>query len=38
MLRAENPELDKKMAREERRRAELEKKGQPLPGEEHTGV
>lgn len=34
----QNPELGKKMELEKRRRKELEKKGQPLPGEEHTGV
>lgn len=37
-LRRENPELDKKMAREEKRKKELEKKGLPLEGDEHTGV
>jgi hypothetical protein len=34
----QNPALAKKMAQEKRRRKELEKKGQPLPGEEHTGI
>ena len=38
LLRVKNPELDKKMAREERRRKELEKTGQPLEGDEHLGV
>jgi hypothetical protein len=38
LLRASSPELDKKMTREEKRRRELEGKGLPLDGEEHTGV
>jgi hypothetical protein len=38
MLRDKYPELDKKMSREERRRKELEKKGLPFDGDEHTGI
>ncbi len=37
-LRKLEPELDRKMRREEKRRKELEDKGQPLPGEEHVGI
>jgi hypothetical protein len=37
-LRADAPELDKKLKVEEKRRAELEKKGHALPGDEHQGV
>jgi hypothetical protein len=37
-LRADNPELDKKMRQEEKRREELEEKQQPLPGDDHLGV
>ena len=37
-LREKNPELDKKLAREEKRRKELEQKGLPLEGDEHKGV
>jgi hypothetical protein len=38
LLRAASPELDKKLAREEKRRKEQEKKGQALEGDEHKGV
>jgi hypothetical protein len=38
LLRKEMPELDTRLKVEEKRRAELEKKGQPLGGDEHTGV
>jgi hypothetical protein len=38
LLRQKNPKLDKKLAREERRRKELEKTGQPLESDEHVGV
>jgi hypothetical protein len=37
-LRAEIPEVDKKLRREEKRKKELEQKGQPLPGDEHLGL
>lgn len=37
-LRADNPELDKKMRREDKRRKELEDKGQPLADDDHVGV
>jgi hypothetical protein len=37
-LRQETPELDARMKVEEKRRSELEKKGQALPGDEHKGV
>ena len=37
-LRKENPELDRSMRREEKRRKELEDKGKPLSGDDHTGV
>ena len=37
-LRRENPELDRKMTREEKKRKEQEKKGLPLEGDEHTGI
>jgi len=37
-LREENPELDKKLQLEEKRRKELEGKGLPLEGDEHKGV
>lgn len=37
-LRQENPDLDKKLKREEKRRKEREKKGLPLESDEHTGV
>lgn len=38
MLRVENPELEKKLSREEKRRKELEKKGLPVEGDEHIGI
>jgi len=38
MLRTDNPELDKKLSREEKRRKELEKKGLPVEGDEHVGI
>ncbi len=38
MLRDENPSLDKKLKREEKRRNELEKKGRPLESDDHTGI
>lgn len=38
LMRDANPELDKKMSREEKRRKELEKKGLPLESDEHTGI
>ena len=37
-LRRESPELDARMKVEEKRKAELEQKGQALPGDEHKGV
>lgn len=37
-LRKEAPELDARLKVEEKRKAELEKKGQPLGSDEHTGV
>ncbi|MDQ3023855.1 MAG: hypothetical protein M3R04_05655 [bacterium] len=37
-LRAVEPELDRKMLREEKRRKELEKKGLPVDSDEHVGV
>jgi hypothetical protein len=37
-LRAAEPELDKKMRTEEKRRKELEKKGAPVDSDEHVGV
>jgi len=37
-LRHDNPELDKKLTREEKRKKELEQKGQPLEGDDHLGV
>jgi hypothetical protein len=37
-LRRESPELDARMSVEEKRQAELEQKGQALPGDEHKGV
>jgi hypothetical protein len=38
LLRDENPALDKKLRREEKRRGELEKKGRPLESDDHTGI
>ena len=38
MLRDENPTLDRKLKREEKRRAEQEKKGRPLESDDHTGI
>ncbi len=38
MLRKEHPELDKKLVKEEKRRKEKETKGQPLVGDDHTGI
>lgn len=38
LLRDENPALDKKLRREEKRRGELEKQGRPLDSDDHTGV
>lgn len=38
LLRQDNPELDRKLSREERRRKELEKKGLPFDSDEHIGV
>ena len=38
MLRDENPSLDRKLRREEKRRDELEKKGRPLDSDDHTGI
>jgi hypothetical protein len=37
-LRASEPELDKKMRREEKTRKEREKKGQPVDSDEHVGI
>lgn len=37
-IREQNPELDKKLKKEEKKRKELEQKGQPLSGDEHTGI
>jgi hypothetical protein len=37
-LRAETPELDKRLKVEEKRKAELEKKGRPLSSDDHTGI
>lgn len=38
LLRDASPELERKMRLEEKRRQELEAKGQALPGDDHTGV
>ena len=38
LVRDASPELDRKMRPEEKRRQELETKGQALPGDDHTGV
>jgi hypothetical protein len=38
LLMRDNPELDKKMKQESRRKKELETKGQPVSGDEHIGV
>jgi hypothetical protein len=38
LLRSQNPELEKKLSREEKRRKEQEKKGLPLEGDEHKGL
>ena len=38
VLRQASPELDRKMKVEEKRRRELEQKGNPLPGDDHTGI
>ena len=38
LVRDASPELDRKMRLEEKRRQELETKGQALPGDDHTGV
>ena len=38
LLRDENPALDRKLKREEKRRSELEKKGRPLESDDHTGI
>jgi hypothetical protein len=38
LMRAGNAELDRKLSLEEKRRKELEEKGQALPGDEHTGI
>lgn len=38
LLRKENPDLDKKLTREEKRRRELEDKGLPLDSDDHLGV
>jgi hypothetical protein len=37
-LRAEEPELDRKMRREEKRRKEQETKGLPVDSDEHVGI
>jgi hypothetical protein len=37
-LRREHPDLDSKLAREEKRKKELEEKGLPLEGDDHVGV
>lgn len=37
-LRVDFPQLDRKLSLEEKRRKELEAKGLPLEGDEHTGV
>lgn len=38
LLRSGDPDLDRKLRLEEKRREELERKGQALPGDDHTGV
>lgn len=38
LLRDASPDLDRKMRLEEKRRQELEAKGQALPGDDHTGI
>jgi len=38
LLREQNPALDKKLKREEKKKKELESKGLPLEGDDHTGV
>jgi hypothetical protein len=38
LMRQGNNELDRKLSLEEKRRKELEDKGRPLPGDEHTGI
>lgn len=37
-LRAVEPELDKKLRREEKRKKEKEPKGTPMEGEDHIGI